>query len=54
MLNTPDLKVSNDSGHVQRTCVTGHAQPIPINRHAHRTVWHIGHAQTSEHAHRTS
>ena len=48
------LKVINDSGHAHRTCFTLHAQPIPTNRHVHKTIGHIGHAQTSEHVHRTS
>ena len=54
LLNTPDLKISNDSGHMHRTSFSGHAQPIPTNRHVHRTIGHIGHAQTSKHLHRTS
>ena len=51
---TPDLKISNDNGHVHRTSFSGHAQSIPTNRHEHRRIGHIGHSQTSEHAHRTS
>ena len=50
LFNTPDLKVSNDNEHVHRTSFNVHAQSIPTNRHAHRTIGHIGHAQTSEHA----
>ena len=35
LFNTPDLKISNDNGHVYRTSFSGHAQSIPTNRHAH-------------------
>ena len=54
LFNTPDLKISNDNRHVQRTYFSRHAQSIPINRHVHRTIGHTRHAQTFEHAHRTS
>ena len=54
LFNTPDLKISNDNGHAHRTSFSGHAQSIPTNRHSHRTIGHTGHAQTSEHVHRTS
>ena len=54
LFNTPDLKVSNDNRHAHRTSFSGHAQSIPTSRLAHRTIEHIGHAQTSEHVHRTS
>ena len=50
----PELKISNDNGHVHRTSLSGYAQSIPTNRDAHRTVGHTGHAQTPEHVHRTS
>ena len=51
LFNIPDLKVSNDNGHVHRTYFSRYAQSISTNTHVHRT---IGHALTSEHAHRTS
>ena len=54
LFNTPELKISNDNGHVQRTPFIGHAQSIPTNRHVHRTIGHTGHAQTFEHAYITS
>ena len=53
LFNTPDLKISNDNGHAHKTSVSGLAQSIPTNRYMHRTIGHAGHAQTSEHAHRT-
>ena len=53
-INTPDLKISNDNGHANRTFFSGHAQSIPTNKHVHRTLGHIWHAQNSEHVHRTS
>ena len=48
--NTPNHKINNDNGHVHRTSLRGHAQPIPTNR----TTAHTGHALNSEHVHRTS
>ena len=47
-------KVSNDNGHAYITPISGHGQSIPTKRHVHRTIGHTGHAQTSEHRHRTS
>ena len=49
-LNTPDLKINSSNGHAYRTCISGHAQSIPTNRH----LGHTGHALNSEHAQRTS
>ena len=49
LLNTPELKINNDNGHVHRTSISELAQSLPSNRHAEYT----GHAKTSEHAHRT-
>ena len=54
LLITPELRISNDNGHAHRTPISGHAQSILTNRHAHRTIGHTEHAQTSEHGHRTS
>ena len=54
LFNTPSLKINNDNEHAHRTPFSGHAQWIPTNRHAQRKVGHTGHAQTSEHVHRTS
>ena len=54
LFNTPGLKISNDTGHVHRTSLSGHVQSIPTKRHVYRTIGHTGHAQTSEYAHRTS
>ena len=54
LFSTPELRISNDNGHVHRKPISGHVQSISTNRHAHRTIGHTGHAQTSEHAHRTS
>ena len=34
-INTPDLKISNDNGHVHRTSFIGHVQSITTNRHMH-------------------
>ena len=45
--------VSNDNGDVQRTSFSGHAQSIPTNRHAHRTIGHTQHAQTSDNCFKT-
>ena len=39
---------------VNPTTTPWHAQSIPTNRHVHRTIGHIGYAQSSEHANRTS
>ena len=50
LFDTPDLKISNDNQNAHRTSFSGHAQSIQTNRHLHRTV---GHAQASEHMHRT-
>ena len=52
--NTPDLKICNENGHAHRTSFSGHDQSIPTKSHLVRTIGHTGHAQTSEHAHRTS
>ena len=46
LFNTPGLRIINDNRHANRTSFSGHAQFIPINRHAHRTMGHTGHAQT--------
>ena len=53
LFNTPNLKINHDNGHAHRTSFSGHAQSIPTNRQVHRTIGHTGHAQTSEHVHRT-
>ena len=49
LINTPDLKISNDNRHAHRTPFSGLAQSIPTKRHVHRTLGHIGLAQISEH-----
>ena len=54
LFNTPDLKINNDSGHVYRTSLSGHAQSIPTNKNLHWTIGDTGHALNSKHAHRTS
>ena len=54
LFNTHELKINNDNGHVHNTPFSGHAQSIPTNRHVHGTIGHTGHAQTSDHAHRSS
>ena len=54
LFNIPDLKISNDNGHVDRTSFSGHAQSIPTNRHVHRTIRHTRQDQTSKYVHRTS
>ena len=54
LFNTPGLRITNDNGQTYRTPISGHALSLPPNRHVHRTIEHPGHAQTSEHAHRTS
>ena len=41
-INTPDLKIINDDGHVHRTSLCGHAQSIPTNRYLYRTIGHKG------------
>ena len=47
LLNTPHIRINNDNGHVHKTPFSGHTQSIPTNSHAHRSMGHIGHAQTS-------
>ena len=54
LFNTPDLKINNDNGHVQRTSFSGNSQSIPTNRHLHRAIGHTGHTLNSDHGHRTS
>ena len=33
LLNTPDLKINSSKRHAHRTCIRGHTQSIPTNKH---------------------
>ena len=52
LLNTSNVKISNDNGHAHRISFSGHAQSISPNRHVYRTIGHTRHAQISEHVQR--
>ena len=57
LFRTPELRINKYNGHMQRAPISVYAHILPPNRHAHRTVEHLWHAQQttpSEHAHRTS
>ena len=50
-------RIKKYNGHVHSTPISGHAQILPPNSHAPRTIEHFGYAQRtppSEHAHRTT
>ena len=57
LFSIPEHRINNDNGHAHRTPISGHAQSLPPNRHAHRIIEHPMYVQRtpiSEHAHRTS
>ena len=52
-----ELRIIKHNGHVHSTPISGHAEILQTNSHAHRTIEHLGHAQRtppSEYTHRTS
>ena len=57
LFSTPEIQINKLDGHAHRTPFSGNCQTFPHNRHAHRTIEHLGHAQRtppSENVQRTS